>query len=82
MQLYDEDIKSGSVLGVYRDLKTNHINFVINGKKGVVSFSSGLSGFCYGYVRLSSRGSSSEIQVTLLPEIMDEGNSSLDQGFS
>lgn len=33
VQLYDEDIRSKSVLCVYRDLKTNHIHFVINGKK-------------------------------------------------
>jgi len=81
VQFYDKDIGTGSVLCVHRDLKTNHIHFVINGKKGVVSFSSGAPDFCYGYVRLSSIGSSSEIQVTLLPE-KDEGNRSPDQGFS
>ena len=80
MQYYDKDIETGNVLCVYPDLKTNHIHFVINGKKEVVSFSRGALDFCYGYVRLSSRGSSSEIQVTLRPEI-DEGNRAHDEGF-
>ena len=80
VQFYDKDIGSKSVLCVYRDLKTNHIHFVVNGKKGVVSFSTGALDYCRGYVRLSSRDKSSEIQVTLLPE-MDEGNRSHDQEF-
>lgn len=81
VQFYDKEIGSKSALCVYRDLTTNHIHFVVNGKKGMVSFNSGAPDFCYGYVRLSSRGSSSEIQVTLMREI-DEGKRSRDQGFS
>lgn len=51
----------------------NRIHFVINGKEGTVSFSIGAPDFCYGYVRLCSRGSDSKIQVTLMPE-EDESN--------
>ena len=80
VQFYDKEIGSKSALCVYRDLTTNHIHFVVNGKKGVVSFSSGALDYCHGYIRLSLRDSSSEIQVTLLPE-MDEGNRSHDQEF-
>ena len=81
VQFYDKVIGTGSVLCVYRDLKTNRIHFLVNGKKGVVSFSSGAPDVCYGYVRLSSTGSSSEIKVTLQPE-KEEGKRSLDQVFS
>ena len=81
VQFYDKDIGTGSILCVYRDLKTNRVHFLINGKKGVVSFSSGAPDFCYGYVRLSSTGSSSEMRVTLQSE-KDEGKRSLDQVFS
>ena len=81
VQFYDKDIGTGSILCAYRDLKTNRVHFLINGKKGVVSFSSGAPDFCYGYVRLSSTGSSSEMRVTLQSE-KDEGKRSLDQVFS
>ena len=74
MQFYDEDIGTGSVLGVYRDLRTNHIHFVINEKQGKVSFSSSAPDFCFGYVRLKAIGSDGKIQVTVLPEI--KGNRS------
>ena len=80
MQFYDEDIGTGSVLGVYRDLRTNHIHFVINEKKGKVSFSSSAPDFCYGYVRLKAIGSDDKIQVTVLPEI--KGNTSPKQALT
>ena len=77
VQFYDEDIGTGSVLGVYRDLGTNHIRFVVNEKKRKVSFSSGAPDFCYGYVRLKAIGSDGKIQVTVLPEV--KGNRSPNQ---
>ncbi|KAL9966433.1 hypothetical protein ACROYT_G024506 [Oculina patagonica] len=69
--LYDNDIVSGSILCIYRNLQTNRIHFVINGKEGMVSFNVSAPAFCYGYVRLCSRGSDSKIQVTLRPEPVD-----------
>lgn len=78
VQFYDKDIGTGSVLCVYRDPKTNCIHFIINGKKGTVSFSSDAPDFCFGYVYLKSRGSSSEIQVSL-QTVIDGGNRSPDQ---
>ena len=80
VQFYDKDIGAGSVLYVKRDLKTNRIHFVINGKKGGVSFSSGVPDFCFGYVRLKTMDSNSKIQVTVLPEL--EGNRSPNQGLT
>lgn len=74
VQFYDEDIRTGSVLGVYRDVKTNQLHFVINEKEGMVSFSSGAPDVCFGYVRLNTKGSDGKIQVTVLPEI--KGNRS------
>ncbi|KAJ7384114.1 Caspase 8, apoptosis- cysteine peptidase [Desmophyllum pertusum] len=68
VQFYDNKIRSGNVLCVYRDLKTNRIHFVINGKEAWVSFSSGAPDVCYGYVRLSSGGNDSNIQVTVVQE--------------
>ena len=75
---YDTDIRSGSVLCIYRDLKTNRVHFVINGVDAWVSFSRSAPDFWYGYLRLSSSGSDSKIQVTLVPE-KDEGKRSHDQ---
>lgn len=80
MQFYDDDIGTGSVLGVYRDLKTNHIHFVINEKKGMVSFSSGAPDVCFGYVRLNTKGNDSKIQVTVLQEM--KGNRSPNQALT
>ena len=77
VQFYDEHIGTGSVLGVYRDLETNRIHFVVNEKKRKVSFSSGAPDFCFGYVRLKAIGSDGKIQVTVPPEV--KGNRSPNQ---
>ncbi|XP_027041822.1 uncharacterized protein LOC113669936 [Pocillopora damicornis] len=65
---YNRDIRNGSVLCIYRDLKSNRVHFDINGEEGWVSFSRSEPDFWYGYIRLSSTGSGSKIQVTLVPE--------------
>ncbi|RMX57946.1 hypothetical protein pdam_00024050 [Pocillopora damicornis] len=65
---YNRDIRNGSVLSIYRDLKSNRIHFDINGEEGWVNFSQNEPDFWYGYIRLSSTGSGSKIQVTLVPE--------------
>ena len=64
---YDRDISNGSVLCIYRDLKSNRVHFVINGEEGWVNFSRSEPDFWYGYIRLSSTGNGSKIQVTLGP---------------
>ena len=69
---YNRDIRNGSVLSIYRDLKSNRIHFDINGEEGWVNFSQNEPDFWYGYIRLSSTGSGSKIQVTLVPE-KDQG---------
>ena len=69
---YNRDIRNGSVLSIYRDLKSNRIHFDINGEEGWVNFSQNEPDFWYGYIRLSSTGNGSKIQVTLVPE-KDQG---------
>ena len=65
-------ITNGSILSVYRNLKTNTIHFVINGKEQKVSISGKGPDFCYGFLRLSAKGGGSEVRVTLFP-VINEG---------
>ena len=76
MCFYDKEIETGSVLCVYRNLKTNRIHFAVNDKEETVSIGNGVPAFCYGFVRLCSNGNESKIQVTLMTE-EDKGNRSL-----
>ena len=82
MQFYDKDIGTGCVLCVYRDLKTEELHFVINEKRETVSFSSGAPDFCFGYVRLNTKGSNSKIQVTVLPDWIGGTTRSTNQGIA
>ena len=65
---HDCNITNGSILSVHREPKTKTAHFIVNDGEQIVSISGNGPNFCYGYVRLHSKGSDSKIQVTLIPE--------------
>ena len=70
-------ITAGLRLIIYCYVKEGELYFSINGKEQLVSTCGKQElNSCYGFMRLSCEDDNSEIQVSLFPEINDEGTNS------
>ena len=70
-------ITAGVILRIYCYVKEEKLYFSINGKEHFVSTCGKKElNSCYGFMRLSCEDDDSEIQVSLFPEINDEGTNS------
>ena len=70
-------ITAGVILRIYCYVKEEKLYFSINGKEHFVSTCGKQElNSCYGFMRLSCEDDNSEIQVSLFPEINDEGTNS------
>ena len=74
---HDCKITAGVTLRIYCNVKRKTVHFSINEKEQFVSTCSNQEfDFCYGFLHLRCDENDSEIQVTLVSAITDEGTNS------